>query len=308
MTADAAFRFPINGPPSQQPPPRVSAIADIGVQLGLAAARISRKARPHLFALHSRHLPIGSVPRLIQFWHETLGHISMDTMIAIANHNSIEGFTLTAAQIRSHWTDCVSCLRGKMCEAPTSAKSTSAPPTSVGQSIQVDVYGNFKIPSVGNNRYLFNFIDRFCGYVYTYFAATKSEVTTKDAITACHAHYALHNHPIHEITGDADPILTPAAITDHCTSLHIQHRFTSPFHHEGVGVVEAFHRTLGNRVTAAYDAAPWMPKSLWSYACALVALQYNFIPNNKCPTSSAYEMFTTKRPNVNMRLVHPWKC
>ena len=153
---------------------------------------------------------------------------------------------------------------------------------------------------------MFNFIDRYCGYVYSCFAPTKSFKTATDAISACHAHYALFNHPIEELTGDADPILTPAHITDHCTSLHIQHRFTAPFHHEGVGVVEAFHRTLGNRVTAAYDAAPWTPKSLWTYACALVSLQYNFIPNNKCPTSSPYEMFTTKLPNVNMRPLLPF--
>ena len=306
IATDANYRFDISQPTQHRHRKRkITALSELAKQLPLPIME-NQHQPASIYALQSRHMPTNSVARLIEFWHEVLGHVSQEKMLDIARSGSIDGFSLTPAQIRDNWVDCVHCLRGNMVAAPTPQRSTNSRPLRIGESVQVDAYGSIKVKSVGGNDTMYNFIDRSCGYVFSYFAKTKSEVTALAAIQAAVTHFALHKHVMEELTGDADPIISTTTVSDLCARLQVRHRVAAPFAHEGIGTVEAFHKALGNRVTTAYDRAPWMPKSLWSYACALVVLQYNFTPNNKTVGTTPYAMFTTRKPDINKRPMLPF--
>ena len=259
-------------------------------------------------ALHSRHLPRGPIESLVMYCHDILGHPSKSTMIKIAAECTIKNFPLTAEQIERHFVECVHCISGKMKRAPIPKKSGSLPPTRVGESVQVDTYGDIKPKSVGGNDSLYNFIDRFSSYVFGHFEKVKSNAATIRAVQACKRHYNLYHHELEELTGDADPKFTPQPISDACADQGIRHRFSPPFYHEGVGVIERFHAVLNDRVIALFDAAPYVPRILWAYAVAYIIFCWNCLPNTKTNGASPIELFTGEPPDFHQRPLLPWGC
>ena len=126
-----------------------------------------------------------SIADLVRFFHDLLGHPSIETMIDIVQSSSIDNLPndLTVQAVRKYFPfDCPACPAGQLARRPTLPPepcTTSLP----GEEFEVDFKGPWhnadgvKVLSLARNKHMFTAID-----VHTKFGFTRGSPSTTNAV------------------------------------------------------------------------------------------------------------------------------
>lgn len=279
--------------------------------------------------LRAKHsLDSKGISDFVFFIHQCLGHPCQTTMLYMADHETLEGFPLSSAQIRKHWVDCPSCWKGKMHRRVPKAKTNQTSsastvsdtavvssveeiPRAIGAKISSDIYGPLP-EGIGNRKYVISFTDAASGIVMIGTAVHKTFLyeSVKQLILEYAA--AGHHEPqfaraIAVLQSDAEKIYQSSDLQELARGQGIKLQWSAPHAHEQNGVAERMHRWIGESLATVYSDAPWVPISLWPYAIAHIALCLNLHPRvRKNMRMSPFQHFYGKKPSFNSWILLPW--
>jgi hypothetical protein len=235
-----------------------------------------------LFKLSDRTRPIGAKEARVMLWHQILDHPSREDMIAIADGELIDGFDLTADDIRKHSAECLACIRSKMKRTPFEEAETDYSALAVAAIVELDIFGNVEPLAVGGYPYLLTAYDRKSGFTVARLSRHKDGESVALFIRELHAFFKRHGHTLKILRTDHENVLKCPVIKNQLSllpSMTLQR--AAPHSHEQVGGVERRHGTLGIAVAAQFAQAPHMPKMLWGVAAHKCILLRNLVPNTR---------------------------
>jgi hypothetical protein len=196
------------------------------------------------------HQTFTGIRQLVHYWHEALGHPSLNKMIQIAESKSVVGLSplLTAKTIRKHYPkNCASCTAGNLARDPHSSTSITNTITSViGDCVEIDLIvpldkagGNPMISKTGH-QYGFVAVDIASDYVIGY--SLKSRKDLVKYIKLVINHYKHQNKTIKKFKFDSE--FNTDAIKTYLRTEGIQYEFAPPYEHNAIGTIERKNRTI----------------------------------------------------------------
>lgn len=237
-----------------------------------------------------------SLNELVSFWHNALGHPSMEKMCAMVDNNVVAGINMTSKQIRAHWIDCIHCIKGKMTKRPIRVTSPKMPISAlkVGDVVARDIYVTGALKGPNNLSSFETYVDLKSGFLKPIAVYTKTDVleNTKK-ITAF---YRRHNHDIRVLKSDSESVYKSEKMKSVMDELLIEPQYDPPYTH--ATLIEIRHRLAGNKVTSMFSAAPHVPHELFFEAVKTFCHTENLFFHPNSEGKSAYELFTGVKPDM----------
>jgi len=154
-------------------------------------------------------------------------------------------------EIRQWVSDCPGCARSKVVRHIHPSSPAFEIPKNRFQHVHMDIVGPY--PSSQGKRYIFTFIDRYTRWP----EAIPTSSITAEALANCFVtHWVSRYGCPSEITSDRGTQYTSELFAELNRLLGVHHIRTTAYHPEANGMVERFHRTLGDSITAVCASRP----------------------------------------------------
>ena len=259
-----------------------------------------------------------SIEKMLRRTHETLGHISMDRILKLANNNDILGLEHLngISNINDFLTVCEGCALGKMKLKPTPKLTVSRPIPQVSYgTMEIDTTGRLRKSLTGAQYALIAIHtadinpdgsltdDGGTGFSHVVTLHLKSEVI----MALQHICSTLKTHPRRIHSDNAKEFSSQAAKLWYAQH-NINHTTTSPYEHHAVGKVERLQDTLKS-LARAMMLHSGVPPDLWEFALKQANLIRNLTmppPNKTAPT--IWEAYYGQKPNVSEPHIFPFGC
>eukprot|EP01032_Pedospumella_encystans_P010975 gene10975-12802_t len=237
-----------------------------------------------------------SLNELVSFWHNALGHPSMEKMCSMVDSAVVTGVNLTSKQIRAHWIDCIHCIKGKMTKRPIRVTSPKMPiaAISVGDVVARDIYVTGALKGPGNLSSFETYVDLKSGFLKPMPVFAKTDVL--ENTKKINAFYRRYNHDIRVLKSDSESVYKSEKMKSAMDELLIEPQYDPPYTH--ATLVEIRHRLAGNKVTSMFSAAPHVPHELFFEAVKTFCHTENLFSHPNSEGKSAYELFTGVKPDM----------
>ena len=253
-----------------------------------------------------------NIERIVQFWHEALGHPDKRTMVEIVRGGLLKNLPaeLTIGAINKHFPLCTACsianLSTRNGGQPIKPEERRVIATGAEWEIDCKRYSGSTVspsPSVGGNHFAITAICRHTGYTITSTQASTKNILPFIRSIFIEAH--LYGHTVKLIRMDAAfytaPILDYIENQQRC-------RVAAPIPHEhdkGTGIIERFFRTQGENVIKSlknFDS----PSNMWAMAVQHYTDVSNLYPARCDITKSKFESFKGSKPDINLLPLLPF--
>ena len=251
---------------------------------------------------------------LVLFFHDLLGHPSIDTMLAIVQSSAISNLPsdLTASAIRKYFPfNCSTCPASQLAvrpPAPLLPSTTSFP----GEEFEVDFKGPWtdatgaQISSFSNNKYSFTAVDVHADYAYASFArTTKNPVQYLERLRL----FALKK------TGNRLKVLRVGNEFMDNTAVHswadqpeinVTILPAIPNEHDRITKVERLHRTLQDMVNKTLHGKPHLGSRYWEKSYRHCIDLYNIRPRASLSGTSPYYLYYKRPYNFKVNPIFPF--
>lgn len=236
----------------------------------------------------------------LQQLHHRLGHLNVDAIKRMCNQNLIEGVKLSGEAKFF----CEDCHVGKMQRA--SHKPTPKRVAANGEYLHADLCGPMEELGIGGMRYFLLIKDEATSFKYVYLLASKSEVCEKikDMIslvsnsTSNSVKHLRFDNGTEFINKDCMRVLSNAGVTV---------ERIAPYTPEQNGRVEREMRTVVECARTMLLSSG-LQKRLWPEAVRTAVYILNRSSNKKCPTSTPYENWFGKKPDMGHVRIFGSEC
>ena len=174
------------------------------------------------------------------------------------------------------------------------------------QCVHTNVCGLMPTHSIGGNRYFVTFIDEYSRCCKVYFIKNKSEVLNKfkefELITTNECDCSIGT-----LRTDNGGEYLSKEFNSYLHSRGIKHELSAPYSPAQNGVAERFNRTL---VESAHTmmAQAKLPECYWAEAVATAAYLRNRVPTRSMKSTTPYEKWYDKKPNLSHVRVFACMC
>ncbi|GLC47151.1 hypothetical protein PLESTB_000600200 [Pleodorina starrii] len=229
--------------------------------------------------------------------HRVLGHPSLSTMRAMAQHSMVEGLGYTVADVDA--------AKGMVCEPCALGKQSQQPHVSSGhvstkplQLVHMDLCGPMPVKAVdGEGRYFATFYDDYSKYSEVRLLPSKDMVgelveevlKSWETRTGC---------KLLSVRTDRGTEYVNEYMRGVFRSMGALHGTSAPYSPEQNGAAERLNRTLLDRARVMMAAVEDCPQSLWGEAVKTASHQRN-MSATAGSTLTPWERFTGEKPDVS---------
>lgn len=260
-----------------------SSVEMVGTRGGLDLYYLMIKPKPVMSAL--------VVQGSLQLWHERLAHVSADTVKKMADSGMVKGLKLTTTEEFF----CNGCALGKMAKKPFKSRTDRS--TVVGEVIHSDLGGPMEAESLSGAFYHIVFKDEASAYRKVYFLKSKTEVLSKIKLFVAEQ-FAETGTRMKVLMTDNGSEYVNELTTNFLTSKGIKHIKSAPYVPEQNGLAERDQRSLAGLARSMLLGRD-MPKRLWAEATATAAYVLNRVANRHDWSTTPYEKWHKKKPDVS---------
>ena len=282
----------------------------------LPSAFVTRPSTARLMNVIHRYetAKFHTISDLVTFFHDLLGHPSIDTMLHIVQSSSIANLPseLTTAAIRRYFPfNCSTCPASQLSRrppAPLLPSSTSLP----GEEFEVDFKGPWtdaagvQIQSLSGNKYSFTAVDVHADFAYASFARTTKNPAqylerlrtfvlkkTGNRLKVLRVgNEFMENKSVHSWADqpDVNVTLLPAI----------------PHEHDRITKVERLHRTLQDMVNKSLHGKPHLGSKYWEKSYRHCIDLYNIRPRDSLAGKSPYFLYYNRPYNFKINPIFPF--
>lgn len=228
-------------------------------------------------------------------WHKRLGHISVDIIKHMADHNIVGGLDINSKQKST----CLECAMAKCSHSPHPSRQHDE--TKPGQVLHVDTVGPITPISVNGKRYFILCKDQNSGYRMGAYILSKNEVGDQVKLMVNESKLATNNTVL-KICSDNGSEFVNQHLSFYLKSLGIIHETSLPYIHQQNGLIERDVRTVVECARSLLVAST-LPKLLWDEAIACSIYVLNRSTNSKNKLKTPFELWFGHKPNVsNLRI------
>jgi len=250
-----------------------------------------------------------NISDLVKFFHELLGHPSIETMISIIESASISNFPseLTTQAVRKYFPfNCISCPAGQLARRPPLAPEIST--TSLaGEEFEVDFKGPWhnadgkQVLSLSRNKLMFTAVDVHKDFLFTRGTpSTASPVKHLEKLRL----FALKRtgNRLKVIRSDDD--FWDEEIKEWASQPEINVSLlpSIPHEHDRVKKIERAHRTISEMVKKSLAFKPHLSDRYWEMAYKHSAELRNNCPRKKLDGKSPFQVYFGKPYDL---ITHP---
>jgi transposase InsO family protein len=234
----------------------------------------------------------------IDLWHKRLGHVNIDTLKYMFNHNKATGISINSKHSSKQ---CIACVKAKTHRQPQSKKPATRA-TKPGELVHTDTFGPTRVGSHQGHRYIVIFVDDYSRDRWVEFCKTKDEVLP--AFQKYLIRQESQGISVKRIHSDgAKEFMTSSAMEKLCLQKGIKQTTSAPYTQAQNGVAERSWRTIMESVRSMMIATR-MLKTLWPYAVRTATHLLNLKPTKANKMISPHEILTGKPPDVsNLRVL-----
>ena len=223
-------------------------------------------------------------------WHNRLCHVNYRRLYDMSKTGLIPHFDLNIEK-------CKTCMLNKITRTPFHNVTRQTVLLNLVHSDLCDFHSS---PSLGNKKYVINFIDDFSRYCYTYLLSSKDEAIEMFKIYKTEVELQL-NLKIKILRTDRggeyyDP--------NYFKSIGIIHETTAPYSPQSNGVAERKNRTLKEMVNSMLSNSG-LSDGFWGEAMLTACYVLNRVPNKR-NKDTPYELWFKRKPNLTHLKV--WGC
>jgi len=230
-------------------------------------------------------------------WHCRLGHINEKRISKLHKDGYLDKFDFES------YSECESCLLGKMTKAPFTGKGKRA--TERLELIHSDVCGPMRVMARGGYYYFITFTDDFSRYGYVYLMKNKSDSFEKFKEYKAEVEKQIGGGAsIKILRSDRGGEYLSTEFKEYLKEYGIVSQLTPPSTPQWNGVSERRNRTLLDMVRSMMSHAD-LPISFWGYALETAAFTLNRVPTKKVQ-KTPYEIWMEKRSGMSFMKV--WGC
>lgn len=201
------------------------------------------------------------------------------------------------------YSECESCLLGKMTKAPFTGKGQRA--TERLELIHSDVCGPMRVMARGGYYYFITFTDDISRYGYVYLMKNKSDSFEKFKEYKAEVEKQIGGGAsIKILRSDRGGEYLSTEFKEYLKECGIVSQLTPPGTPQWNGVSERRNRTLLDMVRSMMSHAD-LPISFWGHALETAAFTLNRVPTKKVQ-KTPYEIWEEKRSGMNFMKV--WGC
>lgn len=254
---------------------------------------------------------LDSVADVVQYFHETWSHCSLESMIHILKNNVFTNIppTLTEKAIRKYFPMCSACTAGNMNRRSYSSESMVQRELLPGEELIMDIKiiadnkNNVHKKSFNNNLSALTIIDNATNFKWGYPLpnhGTSASIIEK--LILVYQELQSHNRILKFIRAD-DQFVT-SEIQTWCNSCTPQVKILPciPHEHQQIGKVERFNQTWENTVIKLLSNKPHLSDRYWALAYNDVIMKSNIIPminTSKTP----YQLWNNSNDPINLDLI-----
>ena len=239
-----------------------------------------------------------NVSDLVKFFHELLGHPSIDTMLSLVASSAIANFPseLTPSAVRKYYPhDCPACPAGQLARRPTAPTDPSLSLLS-GEEFEVDFKGPWtdadgkQVLSLSRNKFSFTAVDTNADFAYACFAPNRSQVVKHLEKLRLFALKKTGNRL--KIIRSDDEFFTDA-VKDWAAQEHVKVTLLPaiPHEHDRVKRIERLHRTLQDIVNKQLAFQSHLSPAYWELAYRHALDLHNIRPRVSLSGKSPYEIY-----------------
>lgn len=224
-----------------------------------------------------------SLSELVKFWHESLGHPSMDTMIDIFSSQAYVNLPLelSPSVIRKYFPTCAECSIGNMSRKPLPSYAT-ARDILPGEEFQLDLEGPWvKADSdepqdtFSGCRYTMTAIDMKTGMPFGWLLKSRKKLV--QYLDDLLLEVRMLDRTLKVLRTD-DEFVT-AEITLWCKTNKITILPCIPYEHGQIGKVERIHRTLRDATVKCMSNKPHLDPRLWGMCWLDCLFKFSSLPH-----------------------------
>jgi hypothetical protein len=232
-----------------------------------------------------------SLAELVQFWHEALGHPSMEVMIDIITSGTYYNLPkeLTSKVIRKHFPLCAECPLGNLARTPLPLKSTPRN-IAMGEEFQVDLEGPWLKSDSDKPQ------ETFSGCKYTLTAIDMKSRMPFGWLLSSRKHLVRYLEDLRlavlavgrtlKVLRTDDEFVT-TEIKDWCRKEKITLQPCIPYEHAQIGVIERVHRTFRDSMVKCMANKPHLDPRLWGLCWLDCVFKYSTLPNSNLPNNAS---------------------
>ena len=242
------------------------------------------------------------VENKVDLWHQRLGHLNEVQLKEMVSQDLVKGVNIPKSTRISF---CEKCVEGKMSKKPFKSVGEIRSVRKL-QCVHSDVCGPMPTHSIGGNRYFVTFIDDYSRCCKVYFMKNKSEVFNKfkefELITTNEC-----NCSIGTLRTDNGGEYLSKEFDSYLHSKGIKHELSAPYSPAQNGVAERFNRTLVESARTMMAQAK-LPERYWAEAVATAAYLRNRVPTRSLKSTTPYEKWYDRKPNLSHVRVFGCMC
>ena len=250
-----------------------------------------------------------NLDELVRYWHEALGHLSMEQMIQIVRQQLYEGLPpeLNESVVRKHFPTCVECSLGNLATSPLPECSDSIV-TNPGDVVEVDFKGPMTnasgeiIKTFSGRKYCFVSVD--IATDMTHVTLVKETKHPHTLITKLINLYKAAGHPIKILR--ADHAFATELVKELCQQNNITLQITVPYEHGQLGHVERKHRTLAEQVIKVMGNKSHVVPQMWGMAITDCVYKSNFLPKQRLGWKTSAFLWNGSVLNVKKTPIIPF--
>ena len=255
-----------------------------------------------------------TISDLVLFFHDLLGHPSIDTMLDIVSSSSIDNLPseLTTAAIRKYFPfNCPTCPASQLAKRPAAlllSNATQLP----GEEFEVDFKGPWtdaagtQIPSFSNNKYSFTALDVNADFAYASFArTTKNPLQYLERLRI----FALKKTGNRlKVLRVGDEFMKNKAVHAWADQPEIKVTLLPaiPYEHDRLTKVERIHRTMQDMVNKCLHGKPHLGPKYWEKAYRHCIDLYNIRPRAALANQSPYVIYYNRPYDFKTNPIFPF--
>jgi len=251
---------------------------------------------------------------LVVFFHDLLGHPSIDTMLKIVQSSSVDNLPseLTSSAIRKYFPfNCPTCPASQLAQRPAAPLLPSVH-LLPGEEFEVDFKGPWtdasgvSITSFSGNKYSFTGVDANFDFAYASFARTpKNPVQYLEKLRLF----------IKKKTGNllkvirvGDEFMKNKSVHAWATQPEVSVTLlpSIPYEHDRLTKVERLHRTLQDMVNKCLHGKPHLGSKYWEKAYRHCIDLYNIRPRAALSDQSPYQVYYNRPYDFKVNPMFPF--
>ena len=229
----------------------------------------------------------------IQLWHQRLGHVGIDSLRHMIEHNSVIGLPAMTGDLDF----CEDCALNKLTRLAFPPGKNRA--QTKLHTIHSDICGPMKNLTHQGNRYFVTFIDDYSRRARVYFIKNKSEALDRFQEFKAQAKNEMGER-IKIIRSDGGGEYVSKAFKIFLKQQGIRHQITAPYTPQQNGVAERFNRTVIEMARTMLHGAN-LPYSFWAEAINTATYIRNRCISKALGTSkiTPEEIWTGDKPKID---------